>query len=152
MSPWIIFVVHILKVHIFYMYIFTPIFFNIQEVYVISQIRNYFFYLGWRWVFMGMNACVWVQWYTITPKIGKLYVLDRELVQTAKIKDLHNYAQTHNHKLVLIGMRKKLQSSNETRKTQIVSPEQYLNMCKQKKNEPRQLQTRATSKSWFGQH
>ena len=54
------FLVHILKVHMFYMYIFTPIFFKIQEIYVISQIPYLVFLFrvqvgvyGYEWVRMG---------------------------------------------------------------------------------------------------
>ena len=57
MSPRIIFLVHILKVH---MYIFTPIFFKIQEIYVISQLPYLVFLFrvqvgvyGYEWVRMG---------------------------------------------------------------------------------------------------
>ena len=63
LTPWIMFLVYILKVHVFYMYIFTPIFFKIQEIYVISQIWKLTFLFrvqirtyGYAW----MRVCVLV--------------------------------------------------------------------------------------------
>ena len=54
------FLVYILKVHMFCVYIFTPIFFKIQEIYVISQIPYLVFLFrvqvgvyGYEWVRMG---------------------------------------------------------------------------------------------------
>ena len=54
------FLVHILKVHMFYICIFTPIFFKIQEIHVISQIPYLVFLFrvqvgvyGYEWMRMG---------------------------------------------------------------------------------------------------